>query len=343
MNDFLPTRGRIRSSQRLNIVSREVTYVRQLLPRVGARPVASTRRGVLINDMVGVVQHGSVIGNYENELECIARRFAIRDKLAHNLGKAAKRAEIVSRATLFQQNVMPAKRPLWARVWRPKLVSGLLASLAVIVLATTGYLSIDTWHTNSQAKIKIGQQASAVTKADSSPEAHQVAEGADKSPLPNNSLKNYVVAGSLPRALYITKSHVAARILPMNVNPNGSVQAPVNIFDSGWYTGSVKPGEVGAMFIDGHSSGSTHEGLFGNLDKLVIGDTLQVEKGDGSRLTYKVVHTAVVDKDNVDMKQMLLPYGNALRALNLMTCTGTWVDKSQTLTQRIEIFTEQVS
>jgi LPXTG-site transpeptidase (sortase) family protein len=128
----------------------------------------------------------------------------------------------------------------------------------------------------------------------------------------------------------------------MNVNPNGSVQAPLGIYDAGWYTGSVKPGDIGAMFIGAHASGPTQVGLFGKLHTLVVGDTLQVEKGDGARLTYKVVHTEIVDKDDVDMRSMLLPYGNASRALNLMTCAGTWEESAKTLSQRVLVYTEQI-
>lgn len=98
------------------------------------------------------------------------------------------------------------------------------------------------------------------------------------------------------------------------------------------------------MFIDGHSSGSTREGLFGSLDKLVNGDTMQIEKGDGTKLTYRVVHTETVDLDKVDMKKALLPYGNATRGLNLMTCTGSWIDNGdgRTLDKRVLVYTEQI-
>jgi LPXTG-site transpeptidase (sortase) family protein len=335
MNDFLPPRGRIRSQERHLVASRDtVRYVRR-----------STIHDPVINSTTVVAIQQVTITEPELQIESIEQRFVVTDIFAYELAKTAKKADVLSRAVMVQQRTGRKKRSIISLAHIPKLKSGLLAGIAVVVLAATGYVGFDTWHTNNQAKVQIGQQANAVSNADSSLEAHQAAEGADKTPLPSHSLQNYAVASSLPRALYIDKIKVAARILPMNVNPNGSVQAPVNIFDAGWYTGSVKPGEIGAMFIDGHSSGNTHEGLFGNLDKLIVGDTLQVEKGDGTRLTYKVVHTAIVDKDAVDMHQMLLPYGNVQRALNLMTCIGSWVtaNKTETLTQRIEVFTEQVS
>jgi LPXTG-site transpeptidase (sortase) family protein len=217
-----------------------------------------------------------------------------------------------------------------------------LILVVAVILLSTGYVSFDTWMTNN--RLKAGAEA-APTSATSTPvDATQANEGTDKAPLPASALSSYSVSPSLPRALYISKLNVAARLMPMSVNADGSIQAPTNIFDAGWYTGSVKPGEDGAMFIDGHSSGSTHEGLFGNFDKLVEGDTLQVEKGDGTKLTYKVVHTEVANLTDVDMTRMLTPYPGVTKGLNLMTCTGSWVTEgsTKTLDKRILIFTEQV-
>jgi LPXTG-site transpeptidase (sortase) family protein len=280
----------------------------------------------------------------ELEIEDIERQFVVSEALNYGFGRAARRLDVLTRALALQQQDASAKSSLFKR-FRRSIPRVALISLAVVVLGATGYVGFDTWHTNDQAKAQLGQTTSALAAASTDTtdqSARQTAEGTDEKPLPHNSLKNYVVAASLPRAIYIDKLHVAARTLPMDVNPNGSVQAPLGIYDAGWYTGSVKPGEIGAMFIDGHASGPTQEGLFGKLHLLAVGDTLQVEKGDGTKLTYKVVHTALVDKDAVDMHSMLLPYGNATRALNLMTCAGKWVEKGKTLSQRVLVYTEQI-
>lgn len=354
MNDFILPRGRIHSTPRVALVRREV---------ISSRWPAPDPRKSLISDMVTAasvlapaisatavavtfdhVKVREVDLDVELDADYGTRRTTLNKHVNADPGEKTQPADTITKAVAAEQQTEQPKKAL-RKLRKAKVKRVGLMSLAVVVLAATGYVGFDTWQTNNQAKVQIGQSVVAVKKAESSvatPEQHQVAEGADKKPLAPRSLSSYTVAAGLPRALYITKSNVAARVLPMNINPNGSVQAPINIFDSGWYTDSVKPGEVGAMFIDGHSSGLSREGLFGNLYKLVVGDTLQIEKGDGTRLTYKVVHTAVVDKDSVDMKKMLLPYGTALRALNLMTCAGTWVNSSQTLTQRIEVFTEQV-
>lgn len=213
-----------------------------------------------------------------------------------------------------------------------------IIGLAALILIITGYISVDTWLTNRQVQAVITPDSSNVAVQGHSKDN----EGKDENPITADTLSNYTVSAEYPRALYINKIGVAARVLPMSINTDGSIQSPLNIFDAGWYTGSVKPGEIGASFIDGHASGATRQGLFGNLDKLVIGDTIDVEKGDGTKLTYKVVHTETVALEGLDMKKVLLPYGNSLKGLNLMTCTGNWIKDKQTFDQRVVVYTELV-
>jgi len=215
-----------------------------------------------------------------------------------------------------------------------------LGLIGTVLLLSTGYVGLDTWMANNKAKADTSQTTAAKDSTNPVPDPNQ--EGKDTSPLPVNALANYNVAPNLPRALYIDKINVAARLLQMNVNADGTVQAPRNIFDAGWYTGSVKPGEPGAMFVDGHSSGSSHLGLFGNLDSLAVGDTMQIEKGDGTRLVYKVAFKETVKLENVDMKKALKPYGNATKGLNLMTCAGGWTSDDSTMKERTIIYTQQI-
>lgn len=185
---------------------------------------------------------------------------------------------------------------------------------------------------------------STITAASSSP--RQAAEGTDTTPLPVDTLADYKVAGDMPRALYIDKLHIAARILPMGTNPDNSMQAPININDSGWYTGSAKPGAPGAMVIDGHSSATnsaTHLGLFNALDSLTNGDIITVEKGDGTKLSYKVIYKETVALDAIDMAKALKPYGGAAEGLNLITCSGQWQQSGKTLDHRTIVYTERIS
>jgi len=250
------------------------------------------------------------------------------EKTQKRLSESASKAMLLSRA-------VQAKQPIKEKT-TVTLRKVIVILLGLLLLAAICYIGFDTWRINNNQQITT---ETGVTSYVSSGE-RQSQEGTDKSPLPKNALTNYTVAADVPRALYIGKIGVAARVLPMALNPDNSIQAPINIFDSGWYTGSAQPGETGAVLVDGHST-ADGRALFGKLDTLVVGDTMELEKGDGARFTYKVVYKETVDKDAVDMKKLLLPYGNAQRALNLITCSGAWNDAENTLTQRTLIYTVQ--
>ena len=168
------------------------------------------------------------------------------------------------------------------------------------------------------------------------------AEASDETPVVANTLSSYKVPADEPRILKIDALGINARVRSMSVNSIGAVQAPVNIYDSGWYSGSSKPGTYGAMFIDGHASGATRQGLFAYLDTLKAGIVVSIEKGDGEVLNYKVVHVETVSKDAVDMNKVLHTYGGASEGLNLMTCTGTWIASEKTYDNRVIVYTERV-
>ncbi len=209
------------------------------------------------------------------------------------------------------------------------------ALAAMFILALTGYVSIDTWVTNSEVK-------QVVAEKQETGGGMTLGEGEDETEVTPNAVDTYSVAADLPRVLTIDKLSVRARVLPMSVNPDGAMQAPVNIFDSGWYGASAKPGTPGATVIDAHASGATREGLFAYLDTLAAGDQLSVERGDGQKFTYEVTHTETVALGDVDMNKLLTPYGSAKEGLNLITCTGKWLPDQKTYDHRVMVYTKRV-
>ena len=154
------------------------------------------------------------------------------------------------------------------------IVSGVLFLLAAALLAVAAW---QYFNPNEEVQTTLPSGTSLVQAQEN--------EGVDESDVSESLLSQYKVAEDLPRAVYIDKLNVASRVLPMGLSKDSSIQAPVNIFDTGWYTESAKPGEVGATFIDGHASGATRQGIFAYLDTVAIGDTIQVEKGNGERLS----------------------------------------------------------
>ena len=243
----------------------------------------------------------------------------------------------ISRTTLMNTPLQLLESVRGAKLPSRVMLGG---AAAAIVLAFTGYISLDTWITNNQVREVVADRQVA---GDSTARSMAVlGEGEDEADVTKSAIDSYTVAPDLPRVLTINKIGVEARVLPMSVNSDGSLQAPVNIFDSGWYGASAKPGQSGAGFIDAHASGSTREGLFAYLDTLAAGDSISVERGDGQAFNYEVATTETVPLGEVDMQKALRVHGGATEGLNLMTCTGKWLPEEKTYDQRVIVYAVRV-
>jgi hypothetical protein len=72
------------------------------------------------------------------------------------------------------------------------------------------------------------------------------------------AITTYTVAPDLPKYISIPAIDVPqTRIIQLGLLKNGQIATPDNIYDTGWYNGSAKPGLSGAMFIYGHVSSWT--------------------------------------------------------------------------------------
>ncbi len=150
----------------------------------------------------------------------------------------------------------------------------------------------------------------------------------------------YYVSPDLPRFLRVPQLSVDARVRRLGVDAKNQLQAPNNIYDAGWYEGSSKPGDAaGAVLIDGHVHGSTQPGVFYDLKKLIAGDKIQIERGDGKIYNFKVVKSQAYNADKVDMAAALVSIVPGKLGLNLMTCTGQV--KGTDYQQRLIVFAVQ--
>lgn len=280
----------------------------------------------------------SLSANQRSLLQQQFQKAVVRD------AKHGQRAEIPKRvATKVRHHAKKAKNP-----------RTVVAMFLVGVIFAGVYATVDSFIINQQAKQALAEQANqaqqavqgatttTTTKPVTTPteEGNMVPAGATDAPT-GRSASSHSVAPDLARVIKIPKLGINAPVISVGLTGDGAVDTPKNIWESAWYNGSAKPGENGAVLINGHSS-ANNGALFGHLERLEVGDTMQLEKGNGEVLTYRVVNKAIVPKDQVDMRAMMKPYGGASKGLNLITCQGSWVSSEQTLTDRILIWTEQI-
>lgn len=217
---------------------------------------------------------------------------------------------------------------------KPGLFSSrMMHAMAAVVFVVGLSVSLAGLRTNHKAQAqvdKITAKQSNNTAASSPPPS------ADK---PSDSVVNsYTVAPDLPKYIDIPTLGVHARIFPVGTTKSGALATPNNVYNTAWYNQSAKPGQAGAMLIDGHISSWTTHGVFYGLKKLSAGDFITVTRGDNQKFTYKVVKSTITAADKLDMASLLVSADVSKPGLNLISCSGDVIPGTNEFDKRIAVF-----
>lgn len=177
----------------------------------------------------------------------------------------------------------------------------------------------------------------AIHQALASPAAPQTIK-----PTPS-AFNSYQVPALDPRYISIPKINVKAIVTAAGLTSNGAIGTPNNVFNTAWYNRSSKPGQPGAVLIDGHVSSWTTNGVFYNLRMLSVGDSIQIERGDGTIITYTVAKVQTYTAEAINMAKILAPIDPAKPGLNLITCAGDVIKGTNEFDKRIVVYSTQTS
>lgn len=98
---------------------------------------------------------------------------------------------------------------------------------------------------------------------------------------------------------------------------DGSLQVPPSAFPAGWYSGSPSPGELGPSIIAGHIDWNG-PGVFYRLNRMKLGDQIQIGRADGTTATFTVTRIAAFLKSKFPTNAV---YGDLnYPGLRLITC-----------------------
>jgi hypothetical protein len=129
---------------------------------------------------------------------------------------------------------------------------------------------------------------------------------------------------STPKRLVIKKLGVNAPIKPIGTDKNGAIQTPPisNPNLVGWYQYGPTPGQAGPAVMLGHKDTTSRTAVFERLHELQYGDTIEVDRMDGTVAIFTVGGIEQADKQTFPTNRV---YGNADAAeLRLITCGGTY-------------------
>jgi sortase (surface protein transpeptidase) len=145
------------------------------------------------------------------------------------------------------------------------------------------------------------------------------------------------IARSVPVHLAIPKIGVSVRLSVLGLNRKGTVNIPTNFAVPGWYKGDRSPGQKGSAVILGHVDSTNGPAIFYKLDKLGLGNRIDVTLRNGKKLVFAVIGVRMFQKTNFPNR---LVYGaRTYPALQLVTCGGIFDPRSGHYLSNIVVFT----
>src|SRR3989338_6140970 len=110
--------------------------------------------------------------------------------------------------------------------------------------------------------------------------------------LPEEKLEPAVLGRSMPESapvrLKIPAINVDAGFVELGLKANNEIEIPKSTQEVGWYKFGPTPGELGHAIVLGHVDSYLGPGVFFTLGQLEPGDTIRVERQDGSVSVFRV-------------------------------------------------------
>jgi sortase (surface protein transpeptidase) len=125
-----------------------------------------------------------------------------------------------------------------------------------------------------------------------------------------------------PTHIMIPDIGVDADVVPLGLQPDGSLEVPKDFSKAGWYQSGPEPGEPGPATIIGHFDSPRAPAVFFRLRDLTPGNVILVETADGEGVWFEVDRVQEYPKSAFPTAAVYGP--TASPELRLITCGGTF-------------------
>lgn len=213
---------------------------------------------------------------------------------------------------------------------RFSFVNVILLIIGVSLLTFAG-LNIWQWYSHTQGTSSPPNPHKTIVRSTDKPDERPVAADAE-----------YNAPADQPKKIIIPSINTSGFIQPVGKDQFGNVGVPTNIHFAGWYVKSVKPGEPGLSVIDGHVSSLYGTALFAKLGNLKKDDEVQVQFGDNSIRSFRVVEKRNLPEPKTSAF-LLTKRDDIAQQLNLVTCGGTFNKRSDKYDNRLVVVTKRVN
>lgn len=111
-------------------------------------------------------------------------------------------------------------------------------------------------------------------------------------------------------------------LVRLGLMPDRTVEVPGNADRAGWFHPGPVPGGRGSAVILGHVDSVQGPAVFARLQELQPGDTVTVDRADGSSVRFVVRKAVLYANDDFPAQRVYATREG--RRLNLVTCGGSY-------------------
>lgn len=128
------------------------------------------------------------------------------------------------------------------------------------------------------------------------------------------------MARSRPTSVRIPSLDVSSEVIDLGLQPDERMEVPQNGSDTGWFTDSPTPGELGPAILAAHVTWEKQPAIFFDLGSMRKEQQIEVDRKDGSTATFEVTRVGQYPKKDFPTNHVYGEVDHA--ALRLITCGG---------------------
>ncbi|MGE5393012.1 MAG: class F sortase [Candidatus Saccharibacteria bacterium] len=147
-------------------------------------------------------------------------------------------------------------------------------------------------------------------------------------------------AGAEPVRARIPKLGIDAPIVRLGLNSDGTLAVPAHDNEVGWYAAGARPGDGGPAVLVGHLDSARGAAVFWRLKDLAPGDTVEIDRSDGSRAVFSVTAQENYSQDNFPSQRVYGPVADS--ELRLITCSGRFDRQAGHYTRNLVVYAVKV-
>jgi sortase (surface protein transpeptidase) len=144
-----------------------------------------------------------------------------------------------------------------------------------------------------------------------------------------------------PARVSIPAVDVAAAVVPLGLNADGTLEVPSDYAVAGWYRLGPKPGERGAAIIVGHVDSKAGPAVFYRLGEVVPGDLVRVASSSRPALRFRVYAVREYSKAKFPTARVYGP--TTTPELRLITCGGPFDETTGHYLDNVVVFARLVA